>query len=286
MRVTSSMMVRNTLRDLGNSLSRLQTTQTQLSTGKQLTKASDDPSAAANAMVLRKQLNQLTIRGRSLDDAKAWLQTADATLTSGLDLMSRAKEIAVRAANSGGLTDPNARLAMATQLRSLRADMLGLANATAGNRSIFNGTATGAAYSAAGAYQGNAASVQRDVTPGASLAVNITGPQVFGVAGGPVGDVFEVLDRLANAVAAGNDSAIATEHTNLDNAAQTMGAAAVDIGSRASRLEGIENRNQDELLRLKTQLSNIEDIDVYALDLACLKSVRLLKTDCGFYRGL
>ncbi len=261
MRVTSSMMVRTTLRDLNQSLGRLQTTQTQLSTGRQLTKASDDPSAAASAMRIRKQLNRADQRSRSLEDAKGWLQNADATLTSGLDLMSKAKEIAVRAANSGGLTDANARLAMATELRSIRADVLSLANTSYGSRSLFNGTAAGAAYTVAGAYAGNASTVIRDVAPQTNLAVNLTGPQIFGVAGGPVGDMFEVLDRLANAVASGNDTAIATEHANLDTATQTLSAATVEIGSRAAHLEGITARAQDEQLRLKTQLSSIEDVD-------------------------
>lgn len=262
MRVTSSMMVRNTLRDLSLSLGRLQTTQTQLSTGRQLTKASDDPSTAANAMRLHKQLNRADQRARSLDDARGWLETADATLTSGLDLLSRAKEIAVRAANSGGLTDANARLAMATELRAIRADMITVSNTTYGNRSIFNGTATGAAYSAAGTYLGNSAAVVRDVAPQTSLVVNITGTQVFGTAGGAVGDMFEVLDRLATAVSTGNDSAIGAEHANLDSAAQVLGAATVDIGSRAARLDGIKARAEDEQSRLRTQLSGIEDVDL------------------------
>lgn len=261
MRVKSSMMVSSTLRDLSLGLGRLQKTQTRLATGKQLTQASDDPAAAANAMGLRKQLGHATRRSRSLDDARGWLETADSTLTSGLDLLAQAKQIAVQAANSGGLADPNARLALATQIRSIRSDMLGLANTSYGNRSLFNGTTNGPAYTAAGAYVGNSGSVVRDVGPQTTMAVNITGTQVFGVAGGPVGDMFEVLDRLATAVATGNDSAIATEHANLDSATQVMGAATVDIGSRAARLDGIATRSQDEQLRLSNQLSGIEDID-------------------------
>ena len=43
MRVTSSMMVRSTLRDLSQGLSRLQETQTKLATGKEITSASSNP---------------------------------------------------------------------------------------------------------------------------------------------------------------------------------------------------------------------------------------------------
>jgi len=261
MRVTASMMTTNTLRDLNLSLGRLQKTQTQLSTGRQITKASDNPTGTATAMGLRKSLNRADQYSRSLDDAAAWLATADATLTSGLDLLARAKELAVAASNSGGISDPNARIAMSTELRSIRTQMLGLANTTQGTRSIFNGTAAGAAYSSTGVYNGNAGTVVRDVAAQDSLAINLTGPQVFGTAGGAVGDMFEVLDRLATAVLAGNDAAIATEHTNLDGATQLMAAATVDTGSRAAKVENIRGRAADEVLRLRDQLSNIEDID-------------------------
>jgi flagellar hook-associated protein 3 FlgL len=261
MRVTSGMMMRSTLRDLSLSFGRLQKTQIQLTTGKQLTKASDDPTAATTAMALRKQINKAVQRTRSLEDADGWLATADATLTSGLELMSRAKEIAVRAANSGVLGDPTSRLAMATELRSIRTDMLALANTQYGGRSIFGGTASGAAFSAAGAYAGNSATVVRDVAPQTNLTINITGTQAFGTAGGAVGDMFEVLDRLATAVNTGNDAGIAAEHTNLDGATQTLSAATVDIGSRAARLEGIKSRGEDDMLRLTAQLSEVEDVD-------------------------
>ena len=261
MRITNSMMVTNSLRDLNLSLGRLQKTQTQLSTGRQITKASDDPTGTATAMGLRKQLNRADHYSRSLEDAHGWLNTADATLTSGLDLLAKAKEITVAASNSGGISDPNARVAMSIELRSIRTQMLSLANTTYGNRSIFNGTASGAAYSSTGTYLGNTGSVVRDVAAQDSMAINLTGTQIFGTAGGAVGDMFEVLDRLATAVLAGNDAAIATEHTNLDGATQLMAAATVDTGSRAAKVEAVRSRALDEVLRMREQLSNIEDVD-------------------------
>ena len=53
MRVTNSMMVRSTLRDLNLSYGRLARTQEQLSSGRQIVRASDDPAVAADAMNLR-----------------------------------------------------------------------------------------------------------------------------------------------------------------------------------------------------------------------------------------
>ena len=111
-------------------------------------------------------------------------------------------------------------------------------------------------------YIGNSAGVIRDVAPQTNLKVNITGPEVFGTAGGAVGNMFEVLDRLSSAISSGNDAQIAIEHTNLMVATDRMASATVDIGSRAARVLDLKDRADDESLRLTSQLSEIEDVDV------------------------
>jgi flagellar hook-associated protein 3 FlgL len=262
MRVTSSMMVRTTLRDLSQGLQRLQHTQARLSSGKQLTAASDDPTAATEALGLRQQVRRNEQYVRTIRDAEGWLQTADATLTAGLERLTRVSEIAVRAGNSGGLSDPGARTAMAIEVRAIRDDMLALANTSYGDRSIFAGTDAGAAYDASGAFVGDTGAVRRDVAPNTTLDVNLPGTSVFGAQGGPVGDLFAVLDRMATAIQAGDGAALATEHTNVDAAVDAMSAATVELGSRAARLEEIKVRAEDDAGRLRALLTQVEDVDV------------------------
>jgi flagellar hook-associated protein 3 FlgL len=155
-----------------------------------------------------------------------------------------------------------ARQALATEVRSIRSEMLALANATYGSRSVFNGTADGPAYDPNGVYLGNGSSIIRDVAPSTSIAVNLTGPQAFGTAGGPVGDVFETLDRLANAIVAGDSAAMATEHANLDSFRNSIGAATVEIGTRSARLAEAKTRAEDSKLLVTTHLSEVEDVDI------------------------
>jgi flagellar hook-associated protein 3 FlgL len=262
MRVTSAMVVRSTLRDLSQSLGRLEHTQARRSSGRQLIAASDDPTAASDAMGLRRLLRRNEHYARSSLDARGWLDAADVSLTSGMDRLLRVKEIAVRAANSGGLSDPLARNAMAMEVSAVRAEMIALANTRVGDRSLFGGTAAGAAYSAAGVYLGDAGDVVRDVAPETSLTVNLHGPEIFGVAGGPVGSLFEVLDRMAAAIVAGDDAALAVEHANFDVAVERMSSATVEVGAKANRLSEIVDRAGDEEGRLRALLTEVEDVDV------------------------
>ncbi|HWM20026.1 MAG TPA: flagellar hook-associated protein FlgL [Ilumatobacteraceae bacterium] len=263
MRVTNSMMVRSTLRDLNLSYARLARTQEQLSSGRALVRASDEPSVAADAMRLRALTRRSEQYARSLDDAHGLLGSADGALTSSLEVLGRAKELAVRAGNSGGLSDPGARAAIAIEIRSIRDDLVALANTRHGDRSVFAGNASGAAYNpTTGSYTGDAGAVRRDVAANTSVQVNVTGPEAFGVEGGPVGNVFEVLERMAQAVANADGTALATEHANLDVATARLGVATVQIGSRAARMNEIQVRAEDDQLRLRTLLSEAEDVDI------------------------
>lgn len=263
MRVTNSMMVRSTLRDLNLSYGRLARTQEQLSSGRQIIRASDDPAVAADAMNLRGLTRRSEQYARSRSDAQGLLGSADGALTSSLEVLGRVKEIAVRASNSGGLSDPNARRALAIEVRAIREDLIALANTRHGDRAVFAGNVAGPAYNVTtGGYLGDAGAVRRDVAANTSVQVNVTGQDAFGVAGGPVGDMFEVLARMAVAIETGNGAALDVEHTNMDAATVRLGVATVEIGSRGARMNGIEIRAEDDELRVRALLSKAEDVDI------------------------
>lgn len=262
MRVTNSMILQSSLRDLNSSLGRLQKSQTELSTGRLVTKPSDDPSKATMAMSLRTQTHVADHRQRAAEDASGWLDTAGSMLMSGLDLMGRLKELTVQASNSGATT-VESRKAIASEVRSLRDELMALANTRYIDRPIFNGTAAGNAYDpTTGAYLGNSASVIREVSPGTTVTVNMSGETVFGSQSAPEGDLFAVLDRLATAIDAGDSAAIAAEHTNSDAMRQKMTQAVGELGSRAARVEDIRARNDLQKERLLVSLSEVEDADL------------------------
>ncbi|MDJ0767430.1 MAG: hypothetical protein QNJ12_01505 [Ilumatobacter sp.] len=263
MRVTNSMMLQSTVRDLGTSLARLQRSQTELTTGRAIQRPSDDPSGAALAMDLRNELRRSDQRARSLDDARGWLATADGALTAGLDLLTRVKSIVVQASNTGaGAASSSA--ALAAEVRSVRDEMVGLANAEYIDRSIFAGTQVGPAFDASGAFLGNAGAVRREVAPSVTIDVNVTAEAVFGDPSGPDGDLFAVLDRLATAISSGDPNAIAAEHATFDVARERMTAATGTVGARASRVDAIEAANERHRFGVQDSLSQIEDVDLAA----------------------
>ena len=262
MRITNSMMLRSTMRDVGQSLNRYQQTQAKVTSGNAITAGSDDPNGTTSALTIRRELSQLEQRTSSITDAQGWVNTADKQLDIITTRLNRAKELTVASGNAISNMTPAARQAIASELRSIRTDLLTSANSSYAGRPLFAGTTAGPAYSSSGVYQGNDDAVVRDVAPATTMTINVTGNEVFGASGSGAGSLFEVLDRLATAIESGTTTAIDAEHANLMTAFDRVQAAASSIGTKQNALEALEARAKDDKQALTTRLSDVEDVDL------------------------
>lgn len=244
--------------------SRLTQLQQQISSGKQVQRPSDDPAQVLTALDYRGQLRRADQLGRNIDDATGWLGTADSTLGTAETYLQRARDLTVQAQN--GSSDAGARAAISQEILSLRDGLIQLANSKYQNRPIFSGTVdvNTQAYSAAGAYQGNAGTVNRNIAPGVTVPVNLTGPQVFGANNAVPysGDTFQILTQLANDVQTGNWAGANTGLTAIDTATSRIQQAIGAIGAREQRVDDVKARNADVNLQLKSALADAEDIDL------------------------
>ncbi len=120
----------------------LATIQQQLTTGKRISQGKDDPAAMASAQRIDQALASLDQYGRNSDAVKQRLELQDTTLGDAADVLRRAHELAIQANNSG-MSDED-RQTISIELRSLRANLLGIANREDGNgRRLFAGTQDG-----------------------------------------------------------------------------------------------------------------------------------------------
>lgn len=263
MRVTSSMMVRNAIHDLGQGYKRLADIQTKLVTGRAINRPSDHPTNATDAMGFRHEVRRNEQFLRNIDDATGWLNTIDSRLMTGHERLIRGKEIVVLAMNTGAHGSGEARTAMAAEIRSIRDEMLEIANGRYGDRPVFAGTASGLAYDDAGEYQGDSRTVHRTIGATAEVQISVTGPHVFGeYAETGEGNLFQLLERIATAIENGDTTTLNVEHGRLDGAMARISSAAVEVGARAARLESVKERALDDDLNLRAMLSQVEDVDM------------------------
>ena len=96
----------------------LQNLQEQMTTGKRVAKASDDPAAAARAERALASIDRTTTSQRAVDASKVAMTQVESSLGSAGELMQQARELMVSAGN-GTYTDAE-RQGIADQLKGLR----------------------------------------------------------------------------------------------------------------------------------------------------------------------
>src|SRR3954451_348607 len=111
------MTTRITLADIMGASDRLAEYQEKLSSGKQLTKPSDDPTAIGSALRLRADLDANRQYQRNVDAATGWQDATDSALGSINDIVQRARELLVQAGNDS--LGPTGRSEIASEITQL-----------------------------------------------------------------------------------------------------------------------------------------------------------------------
>lgn len=175
-------LVRN---GLALNLSKLIKAQEQVSSGKRITRPSDDPIGAASVMSLKRQLGGINRHMEAIDTSRPMLEAGMSSLSEAGTLLSEARAKAIAGLN--GSLNSQDRMAMAAELRILRERLISTGNAKLGDRYLFAGTASTtqpfAESSAQGLtrvnYLGNQESRSVEIGSGVSLATNIPGGDIF-----------------------------------------------------------------------------------------------------------
>jgi flagellar hook-associated protein 3 FlgL len=141
MRITNQMITNNSLRNMQKSMEEVNTRTQQMTSGKKISKASEDPVTAIRALKLRTTVNQLEqYKDKNIKDANSWLSV---TQTSLDNVISRAKEISeycVQGATDSFSTDD--RSAIIDALKQARSMIYDEGSATYAGRYIFTGYKT------------------------------------------------------------------------------------------------------------------------------------------------
>lgn len=265
MRVSTIGTYLTTSASLGGALERVQRSQTQIGSGKAITRWSDDAPAATAAERYRSEEADWTSFQRTATDAQGWLGAADGALQSMSSLMRRAKELAVQA-QSGALSGES-RTAIADELDQLRTELRDLGNTQHLGRSLFGGFGAKAlTTSSSGAitYAGDAGQVSRQVSPTITLAVNVTGAaggdDLFGFGSGQ--DVFSTLGSLSTAVRNGDGASVQALQGTLQARQGDILRGLAKVGTSTNRVDTAKDAGNVALEDLASRRSQLEDVDI------------------------
>lgn len=182
MRVTQGLDQSQFLAAIQTLESGINQTQNQMSSGKQFTTASQDPTAAGAVNDYTQALAQSQQYATNASSAQTNLNTEDNALTQFQAELQSLRSLALEAGN--GVLSNTDRTAIATQAAQIQNSLLSLANTTNGNGEyIFSGFAAQTqpfTLSAAGAtYNGDQGQRQIQIAAGQTVADGDNGSTVF-----------------------------------------------------------------------------------------------------------
>ena len=263
-RITTGMLQRNILADLQRSTSQLSRTQAKLSSGKEITRPSDDPAGTAKALSLRESLRGTQQHAKNVDDGITWTDATESALSSMTDIVQRARTLVVNGASDG--TDQTSRDAIAKEIDQLAESLKEQANMRYAGRQLFSGTATTTAPYGAGsdAYAGNTGQMAREIGPGVSVNVNTTADTILG-SGQAAGDdkLLDTLRDISDHLRAGDGPSLrGTDLDRIDKGVESLLTARATNGALTNRLESASSRLAAVEEMTVKSLSDTEDADL------------------------
>jgi flagellar hook-associated protein 3 FlgL len=257
-RVTSAMTSRTVMSDIQEVFSDLAKTQERLSSGKQLTKPSDNPFGTSRALLYRAGLEANAQYQVNTADASSWLDATDTALSQMGSDASRARDLVLQGAN--GTLSLTQRGAIASELDQIAEAIKSAANTQYAGRYILSGSATTTAPFATGGadtYLGNSDSISREIGQNVQVPVNVTSDTV-------VTPLLAAIRQAAVDLRAGGTPAnlSTVDLAAIDAASDSILTTRASVGARTNRLTAAADRLQQLEEAQTKQLSDTEDADV------------------------
>ncbi len=253
-----------TYRNLQTNLSSTSTTINELyiksSTGIEVAKASDNPSAVGSILSCRSEIVKSERYVENCKNVQDNLTTSEICLDSIEELMVRAKEIAVTGANNSLSAADKATLA--DEVSQLQQELLDLANTQVDGKYLFAGyadqtlpfTDNGTTID----YNGTTDHIMLEINPGSTVAKNITGEELFM---SPV-NLFTTLEDLHTALTSGSSADVSTTLTTLEEAAEQVRTQLSTLGNTSARMDDMISMHESALVVIESTISSHQDVDL------------------------
>ena len=286
MRLSNSFIFARQMQGMSNAQNRWLESGMRISTGKRVTKPSDDPISASQAVNVSQTQNKDAQFALAQSFASQSLSNEENALSSVSDCIQTALTQVIYGA-TGTLNDDD-RASIATQLTGIRNQLVNLANTQDSNgRYIFAGYKTqqppfvndGGKV----VYQGGEDAISQKVSSQRTMTIGHPGSQVFmsltsNAKPEPDGSasetsVFNMLDAAIQALSVpqsgASDDTIKQFGESMDkvnrglhNALNNVLSVRSEIGTGLSELDKLDSQGQDRSVILSAQMSQLTDADI------------------------
>lgn len=299
MRITNKMLATSFLGDMRRNLNNMQKLQSQLSSGKEIRKPSDNPFKVARSMQLHTDIEANKQYNENIKDTSNWLDATDTALDQVTNVFQRVRELMVSAGNAGYGSDE--KKAIKDEINQKVEELTQILNTNFDGKYIFGGTKgtskpMGVATDANGnkellfsdkngdlikpdqdgnftTYQmGQLSMMQKklnvEISPGVTIEYNVTSSELLKFTNDKeksinVGDLLK--DIVSNLESKDSTATAKVTGENLEDITSTLSnllKVRAEVGAKQNRMEAAQTKNEEENYNMTEMLSKTEDIDI------------------------
>jgi len=280
MRITNNMLVNNLVYNLNQNLKTMEKLQYQLATGKKFRVPSDDPIGASKSLKFNTDISKLEQYKRNAEDAMSWMNDTEAALAEIGEVLKRAYELTVDAAN--GTKDDGDLLKIREEIEQLKDHLVQIANTTYSGRHIFSGYKTDKPLMIVVEGE-NGKEIKYNISIDKSevfvynvgiserVEVNTLGGLVFGapyvgysgeVTKGHTPGLIKVFNNLSQALEEANSEGLQEAIEDLQAGMEQVLSVRSQVGAKMNRLELTVKKLDLQINNTKELLSYNEDVDI------------------------
>ena len=296
MRITNQMMSKSFLRDLGRNQNYMKKINNQLTSGKEISRPSDNPFKVARSMQLNRDIATNTQYNENIKDTTNWLDTTDTALDQLGNSFQRFRELMVSAGNAAYGSDEKS--AIRDEMNEKINEITQILNTTFDGKYIFGGTKGNSkpVVSSKDFISGNnlinlsgsngevlnlddldenvqnqinmiGKKLSVEVSQGVTMDYNVSATDVllFKDKNGVSSNVMNLLKDIVNNVASedtNESSKVANENlSSMDEVMSNLLKIRAEVGSKQNRMESASDQNEEQKFNLTDILSQTEDID-------------------------
>jgi flagellar hook-associated protein 3 FlgL len=184
MRISNKMICDEIVYNLNRVVQDIKKINETIASGKRLNRPSDDPLSLVGALDLKATLSEINQYSKDIDFGYAWLATTETAIEGGMDLISRAKQLAVQM--STGTYSQDQRESVATEVNEILKELVRIANTEYRGEYVFAGYKSDTAPYALNSgetevdYNGDTYKLEIRTGRNSRMSMGLYGSEVFG----------------------------------------------------------------------------------------------------------
>jgi flagellar hook-associated protein 3 FlgL len=250
------MILSNSQANLQTQLQQLSVLQNESSSGKAITKPSDDPTGIGLSLAIKRQQAANAQYSGNATDASNWLTSVSGALSSTVTSLQSVRSLVV---GTGDATlSSTAKASIISQLQGLKGELMSQANTTYLGRPVFAGNSDTTAFNPDYSYNGTAGTtVTRQISDTTSVSVSGDGAATYGTG---AGSVFSLIDNIVSGIQAGTD--VTSDLSAIDSRISAVSNQQSVVAANYNQVQTGQAVLTTQAANLTTQRSDIDNVDL------------------------